>query len=252
MFEFPSCHGEQLRQGPTLATEPVKGKAPRVDHHNLIPAHLNEELHLGVQYWSAEFRCVSTQVLRLRGAVLDLRFRLRPKQLSAAKPKVAGPAPRAGAKGEEEREFDGIPESFLAWNWLKVRPAERTAPVSQPSSAMARSPILSFVLFGALALLGKRTVESFVGATQTRRGSVMTRRAEEEEAEEKVAAPGDRLKLKVLSPEGDGISVACSEVILPSATGQLGILANHAPMMSALDTGVLRFKEDTGRAGSCW
>jgi len=33
-------------------------------------------------------------------------------------------------------------------------------------------------------------------------------------------------------------------VILPSATGQLGILANHAPMMSALDTGVLRFKED--------
>lgn len=30
------------------------------------------------------------------------------------------------------------------------------------------------------------------------------------------------LKLKVLSPEGDGITVACSEVILPSATGQLG------------------------------
>ena len=33
-------------------------------------------------------------------------------------------------------------------------------------------------------------------------------------------------------------------MILPSATGQLGILANHAPMMSAVDTGVLRFKED--------
>lgn len=49
---------------------------------------------------------------------------------------------------------------------------------------------------------------------------------------------------QVLSPEGNGMTVACSEVILPSATGQLGILANHAPMMSALDTGVLRFKED--------
>ena len=48
----------------------------------------------------------------------------------------------------------------------------------------------------------------------------------------------------MLSPEGNGLDVACSEVILPSATGQLGILANHAPMMSALDTGVLRFKED--------
>merc|ERR1711870_131335 len=35
-----------------------------------------------------------------------------------------------------------------------------------------------------------------------------------------------------------------SEVILPSASGQLGVLANHAPMMSALDVGVLRYKKD--------
>merc|ERR1712151_545835 len=35
-----------------------------------------------------------------------------------------------------------------------------------------------------------------------------------------------------------------SEVILPSASGQLGVLANHAPMMSALDIGVLRYKKD--------
>ena len=33
-------------QGPTMVSEPIKGKAPRVDHHNLIPAHLNEELYL--------------------------------------------------------------------------------------------------------------------------------------------------------------------------------------------------------------
>lgn len=38
--------GSTTLQGPTLVTEPVKGKAPRVDHHNLIPAHLNEELPL--------------------------------------------------------------------------------------------------------------------------------------------------------------------------------------------------------------
>ena len=30
-----------------MVSEPIKGKAPRVDHHNLIPAHLNEELYLG-------------------------------------------------------------------------------------------------------------------------------------------------------------------------------------------------------------
>merc|ERR1712137_515771 len=50
-------------------------------------------------------------------------------------------------------------------------------------------------------------------------------------------------QLKVLSPEGVGITETVSEVILPSASGQLGVLANHAPMMSALDIGVLRYKQ---------
>merc|ERR1719391_585298 len=58
---------------------------------------------------------------------------------------------------------------------------------------------------------------------------------------------GDRVQLKVLSPEGVGITEAVSEVILPSASGQLGVLANHAPMMSALDVGVLRYKQ-----GGAW
>lgn len=112
---------------------------------------------------------------------------------------------------------------------------------------MARSsPVVSLMLLGLAALCTQRIL-SFVGpgpSTTSRAPSVARRAEAEEEVEEYVPAPGDRLKLKVLSPEGDGISVACSEVILPSATGQLGILANHAPMMSALDTGVLRFKED--------
>merc|ERR1712190_386103 len=42
---------------------------------------------------------------------------------------------------------------------------------------------------------------------------------------------------------GVGITETVSEVILPSASGQLGVLANHAPMMSALDIGVLRYKK---------
>merc|ERR1712194_436335 len=37
---------------------------------------------------------------------------------------------------------------------------------------------------------------------------------------------------------------AVSEVVLPSASGQLGVLSNHAPMMTALDTGVIRYKQD--------
>ena len=33
-------------------------------------------------------------------------------------------------------------------------------------------------------------------------------------------------------------------MVLPSASGQLGVLANHAPMMTALDTGVIRYKQE--------
>merc|ERR1711941_260620 len=54
---------------------------------------------------------------------------------------------------------------------------------------------------------------------------------------------GDRVKLNVLSPEGFGVTETVSEVVLPSASGQLGVLANHAPMMTALDIGVLRYKQ---------
>ena len=36
--------------------------------------------------------------------------------------------------------------------------------------------------------------------------------------------PTQPTSTEVLSPEGNGLSVACSEVILPSATGQLGSL----------------------------
>merc|ERR1711879_183549 len=55
---------------------------------------------------------------------------------------------------------------------------------------------------------------------------------------------GDRVQLNVLSPEGFGVTESVSEVVLPSASGQLGVLSNHAPMMTALDVGVLRYKQD--------
>merc|ERR1712039_318278 len=47
-----------------------------------------------------------------------------------------------------------------------------------------------------------------------------------------------------MGPEGQGMTASCSEVILPSSSGQLGVLFGHAPMMTALDTGVLRYKKD--------
>merc|ERR1712187_291403 len=42
---------------------------------------------------------------------------------------------------------------------------------------------------------------------------------------------------------GQSVVETCSEVILPSSSGQLGVLAGHAPMMTSLDVGVLRYKK---------
>ncbi len=52
------------------------------------------------------------------------------------------------------------------------------------------------------------------------------------------------LTVKVISPDQTLLDTVAEEVILPSATGQLGILTDHAPIISALETGVLRFRKD--------
>ena len=51
------------------------------------------------------------------------------------------------------------------------------------------------------------------------------------------------LTVRVIAPDKTVWDAEAEEVILPSTTGQLGILAGHAPILSALDTGVLRVRE---------
>lgn len=50
------------------------------------------------------------------------------------------------------------------------------------------------------------------------------------------------LTVRVIAPDKTVWDSDAEEVILPSTTGQLGILSGHAPLLSALDTGVLRVK----------
>ena len=47
------------------------------------------------------------------------------------------------------------------------------------------------------------------------------------------------LTVKVIAPDQTILDTVAEEVILPSSTGQLGILTDHAPLISALETGVL-------------
>ncbi|MEC4985394.1 MAG: ATP synthase F1 subunit epsilon [Oscillatoria sp. PMC 1068.18] len=50
------------------------------------------------------------------------------------------------------------------------------------------------------------------------------------------------LNVRVISPDRTVWDSDADEVILPSTTGQLGILTGHAPLLSALDIGVMRVR----------
>ena len=52
------------------------------------------------------------------------------------------------------------------------------------------------------------------------------------------------LTVRVIAPDKTVWDSEAEEVILPSTTGQLGILAGHAPLLTALDVGVMRIRAD--------
>jgi F-type H+-transporting ATPase subunit epsilon len=54
------------------------------------------------------------------------------------------------------------------------------------------------------------------------------------------------LTVRVIAPDKTVWDAPAEEVILPSTTGQLGILTGHAPLLSALEPGVLRVRESKG------
>lgn len=50
------------------------------------------------------------------------------------------------------------------------------------------------------------------------------------------------LTVRVVTPDKTAWDSEAEEVILPSTTGQLGILSGHAPLLTALETGVMRVR----------
>ena len=53
------------------------------------------------------------------------------------------------------------------------------------------------------------------------------------------------LNVRVITPDKVVWDATAEEIILPSSTGQLGILTGHAPLLTALDIGVMRIKVET-------
>ena len=53
------------------------------------------------------------------------------------------------------------------------------------------------------------------------------------------------LNVRVITPDKVVWDADAEELILPSSTGKLGILTDHAPLLTALDIGVMRLKTGT-------
>jgi F-type H+-transporting ATPase subunit epsilon len=54
------------------------------------------------------------------------------------------------------------------------------------------------------------------------------------------------LNVRVITPDKVVWDAEAEELILPSSTGQIGVLTDHAPLLTALDIGVMRLKSDAG------
>ena len=52
------------------------------------------------------------------------------------------------------------------------------------------------------------------------------------------------LTVRVITPDKTVWDSEAQETILPSTTGQLGILSGHAPLLTALDIGVMRVRPE--------
>lgn len=50
------------------------------------------------------------------------------------------------------------------------------------------------------------------------------------------------LRIRVIAPDRTVWDASAEEIILPSSTGQLGILTDHIPLLTALDIGVMRVR----------
>lgn len=52
------------------------------------------------------------------------------------------------------------------------------------------------------------------------------------------------INIRIIAPDRTVWDADAEEVILPSSTGQLGILTGHIPLLTALDIGVMRVRAD--------
>jgi len=55
-----------------------------------------------------------------------------------------------------------------------------------------------------------------------------------------------------MAPDRVFYTATVSEVILPTSTGQMGILTNHTPLITGLDIGVMLVREEGAKGSADW
>lgn len=53
----------------------------------------------------------------------------------------------------------------------------------------------------------------------------------------------DKLNLEIITPERKVLSLQVEEVTVPGVDGEFGVLPNHTPLISQLQTGVLTYRQ---------
>lgn len=53
------------------------------------------------------------------------------------------------------------------------------------------------------------------------------------------------LQVRILTPEKIFLNVSADEIILPTNTGQMGVLTNHTPLITAIDIGPMQVRSET-------
>nr|YP_009519444.1 ATP synthase CF1 subunit epsilon [Rhipiliopsis peltata]AYC65495.1 ATP synthase CF1 subunit epsilon [Rhipiliopsis peltata] len=56
------------------------------------------------------------------------------------------------------------------------------------------------------------------------------------------------LQFSIITPDRIFLNAQADEIILPTNTGQMGVLTGHAPLITALDIGVLLYRSKKGGA----
>jgi F-type H+-transporting ATPase subunit epsilon len=53
------------------------------------------------------------------------------------------------------------------------------------------------------------------------------------------------LQVRILTPESIFLNASADEIILPTNTGQMGVLSNHTPLITAIDIGPMLLRSDS-------